>query len=143
MAVHPLVEVGLLGVDVPVEVDDPELAAVQVRGDAAGRRVPDGVVAAEHDREGAALVDVADRVGDLVEGLLDVAGDGEHVTEVGDGDRLPQVHPQLEAVRPVQRGDLADPLRAEAGAGAIRRTAVERHPRTATSYSPAFRTSST
>ena len=50
--VHPLVQVGLLGVDVAVEVDDAEVAAVQVLGDAAGGRVADGVVAAEHDREG-------------------------------------------------------------------------------------------
>ena len=52
--VHPLVEVGLLGVDVAVEVDDPEVAAARCGGDAARGRVADRVVAAEHDREGAA-----------------------------------------------------------------------------------------
>ena len=57
--VHALVEVGLLRVDVAVEVDDAELA-VEVLRHAAHRRVADGVVAAEHDGEGAALVDVRD-----------------------------------------------------------------------------------
>ena len=124
--VHPLVEVGLLGVHVPVEVDDPEVAAAEVRGDAAGGRVADGVVAAEHHGERPAGVDVRDGLGDLVERLLDVARDGEDVAQVGDGDRLAQVDAQLEAVRAVQRGDLADALWAEPGAGAVGGAAVER-----------------
>ena len=52
--------------------------------------------------------------------------DREDVAEVGDGDRLAQVDAQLEAVRPVERGDLADALRAEPGAGAVGGAAVER-----------------
>jgi len=40
------------------------------------------VVAAEHDGERAAGVDVADGLADLVEGLLDVARDGEDVAEI-------------------------------------------------------------
>ena len=55
-----------------------------------------------------------------------LAGDREDVAEVGDGDRLAQVDAELEAVRPVERGDLADALRPEAGAGAVGRAAVER-----------------
>ena len=50
---------------------------------------------------------MADGFGDLVEGLLDVGRDGEHVAQVRDRDRLPEVHAQLEAVRAVQRRDLA------------------------------------
>ena len=65
-------------------------------------------------------------LGDLIERLLDVAGDREDVAKVGDGDRLTQVDAQLEAVRPVKRGDLADALRAEAGARAVGGAAVER-----------------
>ena len=124
--VHPLVEVGLLGVDVPVEVDDPEVAAAEMLRDAAGGRVSDGVVAAQHDGERAAGVHVRHGLGDLIERLLDVAGDREDVAQIGDGDRLTQVDAQLEAVRPVKRGDLADALRAEAGARAVGGAAVER-----------------
>ena len=47
-----------LGVDVPVKVDDPQVAAAQMRCDAAGRREADRVVAAEHNRECAGGVDV-------------------------------------------------------------------------------------
>ena len=71
--VHALVEVGLLRVDVAVEVDDAEVARHVLR-DAAHRRIADRVVATEDDREGAAGVDVRDGLADLVEGLLDVGG---------------------------------------------------------------------
>nr|WP_197946047.1 hypothetical protein [Phytohabitans suffuscus] len=121
---HPLVEVGLLGVDVPVEVDDAQVA-VEVLGHPAHGGVADRVVAAEHHRERARGVDVTDRLGDLVERLLDVRRDGEDVAEVRDRDRLAQVDAELEGVRAVQRGDLADALRAEAGARAVRGAAVE------------------
>jgi len=60
--VHPLVEVGFLGVDVAVEVDDAEVATVQVFGDGSGGRKTDRVVATRHHRKGAAGVDVPDRL---------------------------------------------------------------------------------
>ena len=123
---HPLVEVGLLRVDVAVEVNDPEVAAVEVLRDGAHRRVADRVIAAEHDREGAARVDVTDGLADLVEGLLDVRRDGEDVADVADGDRLAQVDAELERVRTVERGDLADALGTEARARAVRGAAVVR-----------------
>jgi hypothetical protein len=88
---------------VAVEVDDPEVAAVQVRRDAAGRRVADGVVPAEHHGEGARRVDVADGLADLVERLLDVVRDREDAAQIGDRDGLPQVDAQLEAVRAVDQ----------------------------------------
>ncbi len=94
--------------------------------DAADGGVADGVVAAQHHRERAGGVDVRDGLGDLVERLLDVAGDGEDVAQIGDRDGLAQVDAQLEAVGPVQGGDLADALRAEAGARAVGGAAVER-----------------
>ena len=82
--VHALVEVGLLRVDVAVEVDDAELAAVQVLGHAAHGRVADGVVAAEHDREGAAVVDVRRRPCVIWSKVFSMfAGDREDVAEVG------------------------------------------------------------
>jgi hypothetical protein len=58
--------------------------------------IADGVVAAEHDRERAGLVDVPDGLGDLVERLLDVRRDGEDVARGRDGDRLAQVDAELE-----------------------------------------------
>src|SRR5207245_2480948 len=89
--VHPLVEVGLLGVDVAVEVDDPQVA-LEVRGDAAHRRVPDRVVAAEHDGQRTRLEDMRHGPGDLVEALLDIAGDREDVPDISDRDRLAKIH---------------------------------------------------
>ena len=99
----------------------------QVLGHAAHGRVADRVVAAEHDRErarlrrrGATALEIWSKVFSMF------AGDREDVAEVGDGDRLAQVDAELEAVRAVERGDLADALRAEPGAGAVGRAAVER-----------------
>jgi hypothetical protein len=104
----------------------PRLPPFRCGGDAASGRVADGVVAAEHHGKGAGRVDVRHGLGDLVERLLDVAGDREDVAEVGDGDRLAQVDAQLEAVRAVERGDLADALGAEPGARPVGGPAVER-----------------
>jgi hypothetical protein len=66
------------------------------------------------------------RAADLVEGLLDVAGDREDVARVAKAHLFAQVHPDLVVVRGVERGDLAHPLRSEAGAGAVGGAAVER-----------------
>ena len=83
------------------------------------------MVAAEDDRHGAALVDVGDGLRDLVEGLLDVRGDREDVAEVTNRNRFAQVDAELEAVRAVERRDLANSLGAEASAGAIGGATVE------------------
>ena len=125
--VHPLVEVRLLGVDVAVEVDDPDVA-VEVRRQPADRREPDRVVAAEHDRHRTALDDVRHRLADLVEGLLQVGRDGEDVSEVDHVQLLAQVHPELVGVGAEQVGRAPDALGAEPRAGAVGRTRVERHP---------------
>ena len=66
-----------------------------------------------------------DRLGDLVERLLDVARDGEDVAKVSDGDRFPQVDAELETVRPIQRGDLADALGTETGSRPVGGAPVE------------------
>ena len=108
--VHPLVEISLLDVGVPVEVDDPcrgrRAGGVRAVGAVGGgprrpRRVPsrtdalrrhrrqpahrreaDRMVAAEDDGEGARRRDVRHRVRDLVERLLDVRRDREDVARV-------------------------------------------------------------
>jgi hypothetical protein len=100
--VHPLVEIGLLRVNVTVEMDDPELA-VEVLRHPPRRRKPDRMIPAQHRRERPCRENVADAFGDLVERLFDIAGDREDVAEIGDRDRLPQIDAELEAVRPVQR----------------------------------------
>ena len=74
------------------------------RGDAADVGVADGVIAAEHDREDRPLVDVADRLVDLVEGLFDVGRDDRDVPHVDHVERFPDVDPHLEVVAAVERG---------------------------------------
>src|SRR5581483_12464972 len=83
------------------------------------------MVSAQYHREGSGSINMPDRLGNLVEGLFDIARDGEYVTEVANSDRLAQVDAELEAVRSVERGDLADALRAEAGSRAVGGAAVE------------------
>ena len=104
----------------------PRLPPLRCSATAAHRRVADRVIAAEHDRKGAARVDVTDGLADLVERLLDVRRDSEDVADVADRDRLAQVDAELEAVRTVERRDLADALGTEARARAVRGAAVVR-----------------
>jgi hypothetical protein len=122
---HALVEVRFLGVHVSIEVDDPEVSTTQVLSDGAGGRKTDRVVASEDHGEGTTGEDVGHTLADLIEGFLDVAGDGEDVAQVANRDRLPQVHAQLEAVGPVEGRDLPDPLWPKPGAGPIGRPSVE------------------
>ena len=123
---HPLVEVGLLGVDVAVEVDDADVA-VHVRGQPADGGVADRVVAAEHDGHDALLRDVRHGLADLVERLLQVARDGEHVADVDDVELLAQVDARLVVVGAEQVGRAPDALRAEPGAGPVGGAGVQRH----------------
>lgn len=59
----------------------------------------DGVVTAHDDGHRTGRRNVGDRVGDLVERLLDVSRDGEHVPRVAHGHLLAQVYPRLVVVR--------------------------------------------
>jgi hypothetical protein len=61
----------------------------------------------------------------LIERLLDIRRNNEDGAEVTDRERFPQVDAQLETVGPIEGRDLADALRAEAGAGAVGGAAVE------------------
>src|SRR6266496_183092 len=109
-----------------VEVDDAQVATVQVLGHRTGGREADGVVTTEHDRQRTRGEHVPDTLGDLVERLLDVARDREDVADIRDRDRLSQVDTELEVVRAVQRGDLPDALRPEPRTGTVGGAAVER-----------------
>ena len=99
---------------------------MQVLGDAADGRVADRVVAAEHDRERAAGVDVRDGLGDLVEGLLDVAGIvkmSPRSAMVIDSRRST---PSSKLYGPYSAEILRMPCGPEAGARAVGGAAVER-----------------
>ena len=122
---HPLVHVTFLDVDVPVEVDDADLA-VDVRRDRPDVRVTDRMVAAENDRKDALADDERDGAVDLVEGLLDVGRDHEHVAGVDQVQLFLQVDGQVHRVGVVEGRDAPDRLWAEAGPGPIRRPHVER-----------------
>lgn len=78
-----------------------ETRTVRARCSPAHGRKPDGVVAAQDYGHRTGRRNVGDRVGNLIEGLLDVGGDGEDVPRVAHGHLLAQVHPRLVVVRRV------------------------------------------
>ena len=121
---HPLVEVGLLGVDVPVEMDDADVA-VQIGRHPADGGKPDRMVAAEHDGHHALLHDVRHRLADLVERFLQIARNGEDVTDVDHVQLLAQIDAQLVVVGAKQVGRAPDSLRTESGAGPVGGARVE------------------
>ena len=84
-----------------------------------------GVVAAQHQRQGAGGEHVRHPARDLVEALLQVGGDGEHVAGVAQRHLLAQVHAQLVVVGRIERRDAAHALRAEAGAGPVGGAGIE------------------
>src|SRR6266850_4675823 len=127
--VHALVEIGVLRVYMPVEVNDAELAAMEMLGNASHSRKAKGMVAAEHHGKRSAGVHVRDGLTDLIERLFDVAGNGKHVAEITHGNGLPQIHAELEAIRSIQSRDLANALRAKPRAGPIRRATIKRRPK--------------
>jgi hypothetical protein len=68
---------------------------------------------------------MADGAADLVEGLLEVRRNGEHVARIAQRHLLAQVDGHLVVVGRVERRDLAHPLRPEPRAGAIGGAPVE------------------
>ena len=122
---HPLVEVLLLHVDMAVEMHDADLLRRALR-DPAHAGKADRVVAAQHQRQGTAGGDMRHAAADLVEALLEVAGDGEHVPGIAQRHLLAEIDAELEIVGGVEGGDAADALRAEAGAGAVGGAGIER-----------------
>ncbi len=87
----------------------------------------DGVVPTEHDRHDALLRDVRHCLADLVERLLQVARDGEHVADVDDVELLAEIDAGLVVVCAEEVGRPPDSLRAEPGAGPVGGARVERH----------------
>ena len=123
--VHPLIQVFFLNIGVAVEVDDADFLGRDFR-DTAHTGKADGVVAADHDREAAGGGHMAHRPRDLVKGFLKVRGDREHVARIAERHLFAQVDADFVVVGRVKRRDFAHALRAEPGAGAIGRAAVER-----------------
>ena len=82
---HALVEIGVLCVHMPVEVNDAEFAAMEMLGDPTHCREAKGMVAAEHHGKCPTGVHVRDGLTDLIERLFDVAGNGKHVAEITHG----------------------------------------------------------
>src|SRR5829696_5845671 len=83
------------------------------------------MVAAEHDGENGSLVDVADRLVDLIEGLFDIGRDDRDVSHVDHVERFPDVDAHLEVVAAVEPRHGAHGPRPEAGAGPVGGTAVK------------------
>mmetsp|Transcript_15444 Transcript_15444/g.50774 ORF Transcript_15444/g.50774 Transcript_15444/m.50774 type:complete len:277 (-) Transcript_15444:471-1301(-) len=86
--VHPLVQVLLLDVGVPIHVDDANLLR-RARRDAPYRGEPDRVVPAQNQGEGARARHVRHRVADLVEALLEVGRNRKDVAGVAKRHLLP------------------------------------------------------
>ena len=123
--VHALVEILLLDVDVAVEVDDADPLRRALR-DAAHAGKADRMVAAQHHRQRAGGEDMRDAARDLVEALLQIGRDGEHVAGVAQCHLLAQIDAELVIVRIVERRDAPDALRPEARAGTVGRAGIER-----------------
>src|SRR5258708_6968284 len=68
-----------------------------------------------------------DRLGHLIEGLLDVAGDDEDVADVAEIELLVEIDTAVDRIAVVKRGNAPDRLRTETGARPIGRRRVERH----------------
>ena len=115
-----------LDVDVAVEMDDADPLRRALR-DAAHAREADGMIAAEHQRQRAGRKDVGDAAGDLVEALLQIGGNGEHVAGVAQRHLLAQIDAELVIVGRIERRDAANALRAEARPGPIGRAGIERY----------------
>ena len=71
--------------------------------------------------------DVRHRLADLVERLLQVARDGEHVTDVDDVELLAEVDAGFVVVRAEQVRRAPDALRPEPGAGPVGGTGIQRY----------------
>ena len=124
--VHPFVEVFLLNIDVAVEVDDADpLRRALCDAPHAGKA--DRMVAAQHHRQRAGGEDMRDAAGNLVEALLQIGGNGEHVAGVAQCHLLAQIDAELVIVRIVERRDTPDALRPEARAGTVGRAGIERN----------------
>src|SRR6266851_10246661 len=68
-----------------------------------------------------------DRLGHLIEGLLDVAGDDEDVADVAEIELLVEIDAAIDGIAVIERGNPPHRLRAETRARPIRRRRVERH----------------
>ncbi|HET9304121.1 MAG TPA: hypothetical protein VFO20_15220, partial [Propionibacteriaceae bacterium] len=91
--VHPLIHRRLGSVDVPIKVDDSQLA-LDVLRDALRVRESDAVITADNDRKCAGIQNVGQAKINLIKRLLDVRGNHEDLTGVPDCDFLEDVQPR-------------------------------------------------
>jgi hypothetical protein len=122
--VHALVEARLGCVDVPVEMDDADIAADEW-GDSANIRIADRMVAAQHKREDAARKNVPEAAVHLVEGLLYVGGDGEDVADIHHVQAFHQVDARFQVESTRDHRGQPQAARSVASAGADRRADVD------------------
>ncbi len=99
---HPFIQVGFLGVDVAIEMDDAHLFIAQVAADAAHGGKADRMVAAENDREGTAGKNMGDALGNLIEALLVVGGNGEDIAHIAKANLFAQIDAHLIVVGRVE-----------------------------------------
>ncbi len=124
--VHALIEIGLLRIYMPIEMNNAELPSVHMLRNAPDRRKAERMVSAEYHGKCATRIDMRHAFTDLIEGLLDIAGNGKYVADIADRHGFPQIHAKLKAVGAVQRRNLANALRSEPSTGAIGRSTIER-----------------
>ena len=123
--VHALIHILFLDVDMAVDVDDADIA-VDMWSDAADIGEAEAMVAAADDGKYTRRVDMRDGLGDLVEGLLDIAGNDEDVAGVAKIELLIDVDAAVEPIAVIERRDAPHRLRAKAGAGAVGGGGIER-----------------
>jgi hypothetical protein len=123
--VHPLIHILFLDIDMAVDMDDADIA-VDMRSDAAHIGEAQAVVAAADDRKHARGKDMGNRLGDLVEGLFDVAGDDENVAGIAQVEFLVDVDAAVEPVAVIERRDAPHRLRSKARSGPISGRRIER-----------------
>src|SRR5688572_17064846 len=110
--VHSLIHGCLGSVDVPIEVDDAQLALDMLR-DRLRVRESDAVITADNDRKCPRVQNVRQPKINLIKGLLDIRWNHEDVASVSDRDLLEQIHAKIRTVLVVQSRYASDRLRAE------------------------------
>ena len=107
-------------------MDDSDLLAGQA-GDSAQRRKANGMVTAQYDGHGTCRCNVANGIRDLIECLLDVRWNGEHIPGIAHRHLFSQVHAHLKVIWRVKGGNSPHTLRSEAGSRPVRGTSVKRY----------------
>jgi hypothetical protein len=121
---HTLVHVLLLNVDMPIDVDDTDIA-LNMRGDPAHIGEAEAMITATDYWEYARSVDVGNCFCDLTERFFNVPGYDENVSGIAEVEFLIEVNPSVKPVTVIECRDPTDCLRAKARAGAVCRSGVK------------------